>query len=184
MTQRLLLTPGYSIRKVAAEVGISKHTVMAYRIGLSRPPCPCGKASGHQGWCSYLFAKSPSRQAYMLIIPRRTAMRNPGEFMYVTQFPTRIPHHTSRPCFVKGCPYPAIWAKRDVNGDVETCNAHGYFLDEESGHFDTSLRASFLAHTGMPRLDIGDFYPSEKVAVPKLRVATKWEMENYESQIR
>jgi hypothetical protein len=85
------LVAGDSIRKAAETVGINHTTASRLnarfnevfermaadmdrdgepqRFVLSNgrrvPACGCGKPAGHQEWCSYRFARSESRQAFM-----------------------------------------------------------------------------------------------------------------------
>lgn len=62
-----LCEAGYSIRRIAKMVGLSKVTVNGYikRFGISRGQCPCGQVGSHQGWCSYRIALSPVRREFL-----------------------------------------------------------------------------------------------------------------------
>lgn len=62
---------GMTLRQVERATGVSKLTVAKYReIIVAMVPggvifCKCGKASGHNGWCSYRFEESPARRRFM-----------------------------------------------------------------------------------------------------------------------
>lgn len=59
---RALAHRGLSLRAVARSLGIS--TVTAARYYPRDQKCPCGKASGHNGWCKHRYAQSAARQAF------------------------------------------------------------------------------------------------------------------------
>lgn len=53
---REFILAGVPLRKLAAHFQVSRTTVMHHRGMLRRamgtlPPCPCGRAIGHRGWC-------------------------------------------------------------------------------------------------------------------------------------
>jgi hypothetical protein len=57
---------GWSVNRVATEVGIAKLTAQRIRkdLGDQLPKfCACGGLNGHKGWCGPRVAKSPARQA-------------------------------------------------------------------------------------------------------------------------
>lgn len=62
LVERLLMTPGHTIRQVAKEAKVAKHTVNEIAKKLERPACPCGREVEHRGWCKFRFENSPKRQ--------------------------------------------------------------------------------------------------------------------------
>lgn len=76
MVNALLQTPGYSVRRISAELRVAKHTVTRYRRFIeTRPPCPCGNPAGdHKGWCRWRFERSPSRQAWIKTVTQPDPM--------------------------------------------------------------------------------------------------------------
>lgn len=59
---------GWSVNRVATEVGIAKLTAQRIRkdLGDQLPKfCACGGLNGHKGWCGPRVAKSPARQAVL-----------------------------------------------------------------------------------------------------------------------
>jgi hypothetical protein len=65
---------GATIREVCYIEGISRQTAQEYRAstlsvqeedGLPPILCPCGRPTGHKGWCSFRLQYSPKRQALL-----------------------------------------------------------------------------------------------------------------------
>lgn len=63
---QLLKTGMYSGREVAKTVGLSKFTILKLLKVDQSLSCICGTLlKDHNGWCSYRFNKSPTRQAFL-----------------------------------------------------------------------------------------------------------------------
>lgn len=86
-----LLKTGLSVRNVIKQLGLAKNTVLRIRATLGDlPPCECGKAGGHKGWCAPRVAKSPARQRTIRDLHDRTkkasdavdAVASPVKFSY------------------------------------------------------------------------------------------------------
>lgn len=59
-----LFRDGHPIRGAARIAGVSPQTARRYARQVGEAYlCKCGEPSTHQGWCSYRYAMSPSRQA-------------------------------------------------------------------------------------------------------------------------
>ena len=69
MAYRMFLTPGVSVRMVMQETGIGHDQALRFRRALYRinrlPDCPCGKESGHKGWCAWRTANSEARMTHL-----------------------------------------------------------------------------------------------------------------------
>jgi uncharacterized protein YerC len=60
-----MLKQGFSVRRVAGKLELSRNTVMSVRkkIAAELPEfCKCGAAAGHRGWCTNRLTESPKRQ--------------------------------------------------------------------------------------------------------------------------
>ncbi len=63
-----LTREGKSVRKIFAELGISKNTIQKYRnayLDKNDIKCACGKPVKHVGWCWFRFDASPERKTFM-----------------------------------------------------------------------------------------------------------------------
>jgi hypothetical protein len=62
-----LFGAGYPIRKIARMTKLALNTVTFHiaRMGLQAGYCGCGAKGTHRGWCSYRYALSPARQAFI-----------------------------------------------------------------------------------------------------------------------
>lgn len=61
----MLLVPGTTIRMAEHITGIDQNTVMKIARTLALPPCPCGKPSGHKGWCTFRLKFSKKRMEFL-----------------------------------------------------------------------------------------------------------------------
>lgn len=64
----LLQKPGGTTRRISAELGVAKATVMMIRrdvISQIALYCACGKVAGHKGWCGPTIANSHNRTAWL-----------------------------------------------------------------------------------------------------------------------
>lgn len=73
-TVRSLYESGYTLRAIARKTGYSRVTVRRLIGGMDLSvACPCGRPSGHRGWCPVRYARSEIRQAF---IARWRSMRD------------------------------------------------------------------------------------------------------------
>lgn len=56
---------GLTHSEIAAIAGVHKKTVAAYLRHEDRPPCACGRAAGHKGWCPPRIERRPAWRANM-----------------------------------------------------------------------------------------------------------------------
>jgi hypothetical protein len=56
-----LFMEGKTLNAIRKETGISSHTLIRIRKGLTLPDCARGRPAGHRGWCKVRFDASPAR---------------------------------------------------------------------------------------------------------------------------
>lgn len=175
-TVKRFLLNGQSLRWISRELSVHKNTVLRYRRLLLEAketikPCACGDRAGHRGWCQPLFLRSPARQAFMAAIERPAAKRGnalmSGAFFLGFLYQLEWEYAGQRPiqkCMEKACIFPR--RESEVH-----CEHHRRFFFYAESMTDVSL-------------DVQDLFNDADPQNTKLRVATKWEMENYERVIR
>lgn len=168
---KTLLESGSPIRATSRETGLGRFALRnLYRTLEVIPRCPCGQPSTHQGWCSFRFNNSAARKELIRRFHEQ-ASAGASERHFEGQLLVNVQGYTftgqesgvSTYCAEKACPYPPL--------EGGLCRMH-------EDHY----RMLYSPHDSS--LDKHDLYQQEGKAVPALRIATSWEMDHYEDQIR